>query len=566
MKRIVKSLFFLCVMLVVGVAVNTEQASATFEDGRYTTTKKVIVPMDVKPGDIIKVEYQAEANPTIGNLRLTNLDAKVFFHTWYGEKLKKVTLEYTFVDPYEGFIVFSAGDKSIDNRIYAIYLNGKMVFDGVSIVKEYIKLNADFLEIKDLTFNSSRIQFNGAYLPLGYVINTILISDTGQVFEQTNSNLNHILTNLKADTEYKYIIRVDFTNGERAEDLTITFKTEKLPDVIVNAKDVQSTSANLKFGYDRTPSEIKVYNSQKVLIDTLPGYSQTYKLNNLKSDTEHNFYVQYTFAGDNETPLKKVIFKTLEIPKEVQNIKAKVSFKDVALSWENTQHEDFEKVTIYRKNNESDGIVSKVRSFFVTNDEYDPLFETNGTTFKDLTVKQDTSYTYLLTSTIANNETDGVKVQVKTPKLSVIDPTLKEPENETDDYVITWSDPTKGEIQVLIGGKLYKTVAAADKKISIPQKNMKYDILGKPDVKLIPIDDDGTPGIPNNPMDPTKPDGLGGLDKIDGKAGEILNPKNLLFAGVGLLSLVGMFVLLSLAFKLVPKLINIVRAGFQAAK
>ena len=466
-------------------------------------------------------------------------------------------------------VIFLLNDYVLkcENGEYSIEqaLTDKFMESMVSI-REFRRIKDDFLEIKDLTFNSSRIQINGAYLPLGYVINTILISDTGQVFEQTNSNLNHILTNLKADTEYKYIIRVDFTNGERAEDLTITFKTEKLPDVIVNAKDVQSTSANLKFGYDRTPSEIKVYNSQKVLIDTLPGYSQTYKLNNLKSDTEHNFYVQYTFAGDNETPLKKVIFKTLEIPKEVQNIKAKVSFKDVALSWENTQHEDFEKVTIYRKNNESDGIVSKVRSFFVTNDEYDPLFETNGTTFKDLTVKQDTSYTYLLTSTIANNETDGVKVQVKTPKLSVIDPTLKEPENETDDYVITWSDPTKGEIQVLIGGKLYKTVAAADKKISIPQKNMKYDILGKPDVKLIPIDDDGTPGIPNNPMDPTKPDGLGGLDKIDGKAGEILNPKNLLFAGVGLLSLVGMFVLLSLAFKLVPKLINIVRAGFQAAK
>ena len=215
-------------------------------------------------------------------------------------------------------------------------------------------------------------------------------------------------------------------------------------------------------------------------------------------------------------------------------------------------YDDLQFARIYRKKDNSE-FGAKLKALFVNDDGYIPLFETNGTNFKDLTVASDTAYTYKVTTVDnADNETLGITVKTKTPKMSVGGGGTNIDEN--GDYLITWESPVTGKIKVLIAGKEHAIVPAADKKIIIPKDKMKFDLLGIPDVQLIPIDDSGNEGIPSKP-------GGGGIGDIIGggdTAAEI-TPENTLDMAVGLFLLVGGFLLLGMSFWLVPKLIRLIR-------
>ena len=192
---------------------------------------------------------------------------------------------------------------------------------------------------------------------------------------------------------------------------------------------------------------------------------------------------------------------------------------------------------------------------FSVGEEYDPLFETNGTYFNDLTVKPETSYTYLLTSYLSSGEeTKGVTIDVETPPVEISGGDTNVDE-ESGDYVITWTEPTEGKILVAVGGKEYAVVNASDLKITIPKEDMKFDKLGYPDVTLTPLDENEVPiGKPSKPGD---------MGSVVGDVEINLNENNLLQMGVGLLGVIGGFVLLGLAFLVVKKLINSVVLAFK---
>lgn len=236
---------------------------------------------------------------------------------------------------------------------------------------------------------------------------------------------------------------------------------------------------------------------------------------------------------------------------EVQEVNIQTKYNRVDLSWQLPQTEDFHHVAIYRKTiKELKEIQSaslldkmfganKVYASEVT--EYDPLFETNGTYFNDLTVKPRSEYSYKLTTvTTDGKESPGIIVTAETPD---------EPnpqivgggytETAEGDYLFKWTSPTEGQVKIIVGGKEYKTVNASDKQILIPKEDMVY-AFDKPDVSLIPISPYGKEGneFSSHPIKQIK---------IPFGANDLLK------TGVSLLWVLGPFVLLAMAFLLVPK-------------
>ncbi len=133
-----------------------------------------------------------------------------------------------------------------------------------------------------------------------------------------------------------------------------------------------------------------------------------------------------------------------------------------------------------------------------------------------------------------------------------------------EDYVITWTNPITGKMKVLVGGKQYAIVPASDKKIVIPKDKMVFDLIGNPDVQLVPIDENGNEGIPSKPGGSGVGNG-GGIGDIvgGGEVGKVVNPENTLKGGVELLKVIGGFILLGLSFLVVPRLIKLIRNSFD---
>lgn len=125
------------------------------------------------------------------------------------------------------------------------------------------------------------------------------------------------------------------------------------------------------------------------------------------------------------------------------------------------------------------------------------------------------------------------------------------------DYLFKWEEPTKGKVKILVGGKEFAVVAASDKQILIKKADLKYDVFGNPDVKLIPISESGLEGEPINPNNPDG--GFGGIGGIDDTFKNLFTPNTLLKVSFALLALVGGILLLRMSFMVVPKLIELIK-------
>lgn len=376
------------------------------------------------------------------------------------------------------------------------------------------------------------------------------------------------ISNLQPNQEYVIGVSAVYENGEsKTTDLTV--KTNGIPEItgdFVEVKNLLQNSATLRFKVSELsvpPQKILLqYDGKNEVVSIYSHADMERVLNNLKIDTEYTVKVQLDYGDGFLTNEIAVDFHTLPPTKEVIDLKAKPTAQSVSLEWKMPTYSQLDFARIYRKK-ENEGAFQTMTAFFSMGDGYDPLFETNGTTFKDLTVSSDTEYTYKVTTVDQlGNETTGVTVKAKTPKMSVGGGGVETDEN--DDFVITWETPTTGKIKVLVGDQEYTTVQATDKKITIPKNAMKFDLLGKPDVKLIPIDENGNEGLP------TKPGGSssGGLGDVvgGGIAAADLNANNLLKISVGLLAAVGGFILLALAFRVVPKLVRMIKGAFEAKR
>jgi len=303
--------------------------------------------------------------------------------------------------------------------------------------------------------------------------------------------------------------------------------------------------SNVSEGYTGS----KIYRNG-ALIKALDSNTTSYIDTSIDYETTYEYKVTALYS-DYETP---GISKTGEKPiEEVQEVKVQAKHNRVDLLWKLPQDTEFNHVKIYRrtiaelKEIETASLLDQIFGVnkAYANDEgteYEPLFETNGTYFNDLTVKPRSEYEYRLSSVTAEGEeSPGVYVTAETPEEP--EPTIiggGYTETEEGDYLYKWTEPTEGQVRVFVGGNEYKTVNASDRQILIPKEDMKY-IFGKPDVSLIPISPYGKEGTEFNPTNPLKqinlPFGADGLLKT----------------GVSLLWVLGPFVLLAMSFLLVPR-------------
>lgn len=305
-----------------------------------------------------------------------------------------------------------------------------------------------------------------------------------------------------------------------------------------------------------------------VQIAELPKTGTAYKINGLTPETPYKVEViaKYT-DGKTAIPVSVNVKTDREPPPppkpagEIVDLSAGAKFNRVDLSWTLPKSENFKHVNIYRNVIQKTALIDVLMGTRTVYAASTKIFETNGTYFNDLTVKPETTYEYTLTTqSVEGLESKGITEVVTTPK----EPTPEivggqfEKDQETGEYTYKWTKPTTGKVEVYIGGRIYKTVNAADQQIIIPAADMKFNTAGVPQVQLKPISESGKEGVLIQPPSSTGGDG-GIIDSVKVPFGA----NDLLGAGTGLLWVIGPFVLLALAFLLVPKLRALIVNAFS---
>lgn len=296
-----------------------------------------------------------------------------------------------------------------------------------------------------------------------------------------------------------------------------------------------------------------------VEVTTLSNVSSSYSINGLDPSTTYNFDVVAKYSdGINSTP--KSISVTTDAPPEpageIIELKAVPTHERVDLSWKLPESQNYKHVNIYRDTIIKTSFIDSLLGVQMVYAAEKKIFETNGTYFNDLTVDPETTYEYTLTTTSKELiESEGVTTKVTTlgaPSPEIIGGDY-EKDPVTGDFTFTWSEPSKGQVKIMVGGSLYKTVSGADKRIIIPKGDMKYTVLGDPDVSLIAVAEDGKESVPVSP----------GVGETLGSVKIPFDAKDALLSGTSLLWIIGPFVLLTLAFLLVPKLRALITNAFS---
>lgn len=278
----------------------------------------------------------------------------------------------------------------------------------------------------------------------------------------------------------------------------------------------------------------------------VPTTQTSYKLTNLKSNTNYTVHVLARYSDGTSvirrTTNSKSFTTALEDPKEISAVDVKAEYNRVNLSWVLPEQDIFKHVNIYRTKIEEPGIMSYLAGSTVYAAEAGTkIFETNGTYFNDLTVEPESTYEYTLTTqTTDGRESEGVTVQATTSEEPVpVMEGLAYTVNEDGDYVYTWEEPTKGTVNLLINGQVYKAVPSSEGSVTVPKEDVTLNGFGDPKISFQPIGEFGTEG------------------KIyTSKGGNLVTPFSvidLINSGMGLMKFVAPFLLLSLSFILVPR-------------
>lgn len=298
----------------------------------------------------------------------------------------------------------------------------------------------------------------------------------------------------------------------------------------------------------KNPDGIEIKRDGQI-VATLPASSTSYLVEGLTPETEYEFTVTALYGGGKSDP-ETINITTGSPPPpqpagEVKDIRTSATHERINLSWRLPESNILEHVNIYRgsESGESFAIMSAPVK----------IFETNGTYFNDLTVQPETTYNYRLTTYSTEGvESEGVATTVTTAEAPppVIEGGSYTKDPLTGNFIYSWDSPTYGQVKILLGETEFSTVDASLGQVSIPKNQMKYTAFGDPDVTLIAIDGDKT-------SEPIRPgvDGKASGDTID-QLKIPFTAQDLLGTGTGLLWLIAPFVLLALAFLVVPKLRN----------
>jgi hypothetical protein len=459
-------------------------------------------------------------------------------------------------------LINSSNPSTISINTWSLYSGG-----GIPPVP-VVKTNVTNVDIKGITTNTANVTWSNPTDYSGVTYSGAKIYVGGELKHTANPlNTSYSLTNLTPSASYTVRVVASWSDETESTGITKVFNTLEPPDTtapgnvtnLVAAPTFNSISLSWTNPTDQDFAKVNVYEDgvYKKSVTATEGASAFFS--NLDPDTIYSFKVTSVDFTGNESSGAVIEVKTLPLPevKKIQNLSATTKFDRVKLSWTLPESEHFHHVNIYRK-------VVEEKSFFQslfslgeitvsaadTEDGYKPMFETNGTYWTDLTVEPETKYEYKLTSeNVDGRESEeGVVVQVSTPEEPK--PVLKDAEFQAatnGDYVIKWAEPTTGNIKIKVGGKDYKTVSANLKTYTIPKTDLAYTTVGDPDVTIQPVTERGTEG-----------------DAVSSpKMNLPFSAKDLVESGNGLLWLVGPFILLALAFLLVPKFRNLILAAFN---
>jgi len=362
--------------------------------------------------------------------------------------------------------------------------------------------------------------------------------------------------NLKAVKKINFVIGNgnDFYGGRMHE---FNVYNDEIEKIAISGLTATSTHDSINLSWKNPVSEEftgVTIKQNGVVVAERDKTVTSYKAINLEPFTNYSYEIITNYGVEKASPTLLTV-KTKEAPTaagEIIDLSATATHDKVNLSWSLPVSDKLQHVNIYRdtitETSFLDTLLGTTRAYAAAT----KIFETNGTYFNDLTVDEQTTYEYTLTTTSTEGvESEGVTEQVTTlekPAPEIVGGGY-EKDPATGDFIYYWTYPTEGQVKILVGGSEYKVVAATAKQILIPAADMKYTAFGDPNVTLIPIDSDGEEGAPVKPP----LDGIGSPDSI-GNVDVPFSATDLLKSGMGLFIVIAPFVLLALSFLLVPKL------------
>ncbi|MBU8905575.1 fibronectin type III domain-containing protein [Desertibacillus haloalkaliphilus] len=458
----------------------------------------------------------------------------------------------------EDIYIFNELDYSTEYSFKVTTVNN----DGEESVGKTINVKTDYIYLEDITVHGVYDYYNRIFLnwdnPTQEGFEKVLVYENGEFIDEVEAPYSsYLFEHLKPDTDYTFLLTSLYDPYGETEGVEVNARTSPVPEVeelTIASNSYHEVSLIWTLpemqGYDFAAL---YYEGEKVA--QTDGYK--FYIEGFEPGKTHEFEVKTVTEDGYESNGVPISVDTPEAPEkeDVSNVEVSTTYDRVDLSWSIPEYNpNFEFVRIYRKDMEdSDENVVSTFLFGSTasanDDDYDPLFETNGTYFNDLSVESDSDYEYKLTTeNTEGEESDGVFVQASTeeeplPEMGGVN----DEKDENGDYVYSWSRPTEGEVQVLVGRDEYATVPASQGEITIPADDMQYTLMGDPDVELVPISESGLVGVPSDPNL-----NLGGT-------GLPFSPNEVLKTAMQFLLIIGPFVLLTLAVYFTPKLIRLIK-------
>lgn len=481
------------------------------------------------------------------------------FNAWFssegGTAIGKVTLYNSVSDATSGISpVYSSGTISISGttptkktisipvgavaaRIDSLSYQNQNYYNFRVNELEYSNPTIPHIDISSLTVTkgSSDTSSNLVWTPpsdLTYVTGFNIYRKGTLIFSPSKNATTYSDSDLVLGNTYTYRVSVIYSDNYETNGINTSYSTPNPPAGEVTNLTATSKKNEVDLSWTNPTDslfgdQVNIYRDGTKIGQTA---GTTFKDSSLDPGTSYVYTV--STISINRIESKGVTLTANTIMDEVINLKANPQSYEVDLSWTNPRDPIFSGVVIYRN-----GI---------------NIGHSNGTTFTDSNVKSSTTYLYTIKAISTEDlETDGVSVQTSTPAETIpviTGATVTKTDN--GDYLYSWDNPSTGTLKILVGGQLYETVPASQKKVTIPAKDMKYDFMGNPQVSMIPISQTGLTG------DVTYPDSSSVGTKIPFSVSDLIS------SGNSLLWVVAPFLLLALAFLFVPKLRRLLFSAF----
>jgi len=260
------------------------------------------------------------------------------------------------------------------------------------------------------------------------------------------SGTSKILDNLNPETNYTYTFISHYNDGSKSSGKTVAFTTLATPEPTdieppgeITGLTTTTTTTGATFNWnnpaDSDFAKVNIYRDGSLIGSSTNG---TYTVSGLTQGTEYNYTFKTVDSAGNESTGTTKTIKTQadsdgdgitdnediypddpeNTPKpagEVQELVITPEYNKVKLSWKLPGTTNFKNVTIYRDViSQETGLLDSLlgKKVYAA-----ALFETNGTTFTDLTVEPETEYKYTVTTTSLDGiESTGVTGTTATPK------------------------------------------------------------------------------------------------------------------------------------------------------